>query len=148
MVKSAGWAEEIKGQGKVGDRVFHVYALLTWSRGDDDEDDRLPKVSYHILKEKQLRELLAQHSLNTTGDKNTLIARYQQCVWQPFLQPHLTMSRWSMLYNSNQDKSSKHRQTHEQLRTKLKKLEELGKGRKAVVEDTDEYQVGASLKTL
>lgn len=31
------------------------------------------------MKEKQIRELLSQAELGTTGDKNVLMARHQQC---------------------------------------------------------------------
>ncbi|TFY78153.1 hypothetical protein EWM64_g5857 [Hericium alpestre] len=38
----------------------------------------LPTVSYAILKEKQIRELLAEHGLPTTGDRAMLTARHMQ----------------------------------------------------------------------
>ena len=45
---------------------------------ESDPDHRLPKLNYHTMKEKQIRELLSQVELSTTGDKNTLMARHQQ----------------------------------------------------------------------
>jgi E3 ubiquitin-protein ligase RAD18 len=47
---------------------------------EEEEEDRLPKVSYHIMKEKQLRDMLTRYSLNTSGDKNVLTARHQKWV--------------------------------------------------------------------
>lgn len=146
MVESVRWTEETKGQGKVSLGTFFSSSIFKLTRSGDDEEDRLPKVSFHIMKEKQLRELLARYELSTVGDKNTLVARYQQCVFRFSYQLKLTSPSWSMLYNSNQDRSSKQRQTHDQLRTKLKKWEELGKGKKVVVEDSNEYQVSFFLK--
>ena len=46
---------------------------------ESDPDHRLPKLNYHTMKEKQIRELLSQAELGTTGDKNVLMARHQQC---------------------------------------------------------------------
>lgn len=48
------------------------------SRDADEEPERLPKVTYAVMKEKQLRELLQGHKLLTTGDKATLAARHQR----------------------------------------------------------------------
>ncbi|KAF9793309.1 hypothetical protein BJ322DRAFT_997290 [Thelephora terrestris] len=97
------------------------------STQESDPDHRLPKLNYHTMKEKQIRELLSQAELSTTGDKNALMARHQQ---------------WTMLYNANQDRSANQRQDMEQLRKELKKWEGEGKAKKVDIGDTDEYQVG------
>ena len=38
----------------------------------------LPKVSYTVLKDKQIRDLLAQSGLSISGERNVLIARHQR----------------------------------------------------------------------
>jgi len=55
---------------------IHSEQLL--SAQESDPDHRLPKLNYHTMKEKQIRELLSQAELSTTGDKNALMARHQQ----------------------------------------------------------------------
>ncbi|CAK5279435.1 unnamed protein product, partial [Mycena citricolor] len=74
-----------------------------------DFDDRLPKLSYDTLKEKQIRDKLGEHGLVTIGDRATLVARHQ---------------RWTMLWNSNHDKGVERRQKIGELRRELKKWEE------------------------
>ncbi|KAF9653854.1 hypothetical protein BDM02DRAFT_1100456 [Thelephora ganbajun] len=95
------------------------------SAQESDPDRRLPKLNYHTMKEKQIRELLSQAELSTAGDKNALTARHQQ---------------WTILYNSNQDRSASQRQDLERIRKELKKWEAEGKARKVDIDDTDEYQ--------
>ncbi|KAI6009383.1 hypothetical protein F5J12DRAFT_823205 [Pisolithus orientalis] len=63
--------------------------------GDSDGImERLPKVSYAVLKDKVLKDLLLSQRLPTTGDRITWIARHQ---------------RWVMMYNANLDKSEGNR---------------------------------------
>ena len=53
------------------------------SRGKHNEDDNaapLPKVSYDTLKDKKIRELLAEEKLPTTGDRATCVERHKKCV--------------------------------------------------------------------
>jgi hypothetical protein len=38
----------------------------------------LPKASYTILKDKQIRDLLATQDLSTTGDRSQLISRHER----------------------------------------------------------------------
>lgn len=115
---------------------------------ESDPDHRLPKLNYHTMKEKQIRELLSQAELGTTGDKNALMARHQQygfisSVYGSLL---IVFPRWTMLYNANQDRSTNQRQNMEQLRKELKKWEGEGKTKKVDIGDTDEYQVGGWMK--
>ena len=46
-------------------------------------DTPLPKASYTVLKDKQIRDLLAAHDLSTAGDRSQLIARHERSV-SPF----------------------------------------------------------------
>ncbi|KAK7449612.1 E3 ubiquitin-protein ligase rad18 [Stygiomarasmius scandens] len=93
---------------------------------DDDEDLPLPKKSYGTLKDRAIRELLSEHNLPTTGDRNTLISRHQQ---------------WVIMYNANRDKSSKLRKSIETLRQELKQWESRQKGKtKLEISDTTTYQ--------
>ncbi|KAJ7118772.1 hypothetical protein C8R44DRAFT_789233 [Mycena epipterygia] len=84
-------------------------------RAAADADDRLPKVSYDTLKEKQLRDKLSEHGLLTTGDRASLTKRHQ---------------RWTMLWNANLDKSSAKRRSKAELQKDLKKWEEEAKVKK------------------
>lgn len=38
----------------------------------------LPKASYTVLKDKQIRDLLAAQDLSTTGDRSQLISRHER----------------------------------------------------------------------
>ena len=95
------------------------------------------------MKEKQIRELLSQTELSTTGDKNALMARHQQYGYSYSARAarNRIFLRWTMLYNANQDRSAHQREDIEQLRKELKKWEGEGKAKKANIGDTDEYQV-------
>ncbi|KAL0947506.1 hypothetical protein HGRIS_013606 [Hohenbuehelia grisea] len=85
----------------------------------------LPKAAYGTLKDKQLKAMLVEHELPTTGDRNTWIARHEQ---------------WVMLYNANLDKSIKHRRSIEQIRTDLRKWEDARKTKKVTIEDVEAYE--------
>ena len=61
-----------------------------------------------MLKDKQIRDLLSEHDLPTTGDHNTLVARHQ---------------RWVSIYNANIDKNPRYRSRVSELRTELRKWE-------------------------
>ncbi|KAF7294703.1 DNA repair protein [Mycena indigotica] len=79
------------------------------SKGKEKEsDDRVPKLAYDTLTQKQLRERLERLGLLTTGDHSVLVARHQQ---------------WAMLWNANLDKSTEHRESKEKLRRTLRKWE-------------------------
>lgn len=43
-----------------------------------EADTPLPKASYSLLKDKQIRDLLAAHELSTAGDRSQLIARHER----------------------------------------------------------------------
>ncbi|KAF8061598.1 hypothetical protein FPV67DRAFT_1422352 [Lyophyllum atratum] len=88
---------------------------------DDEVNFALPKASYATLKDKQLKEMLVEHGLPTTGDRNQWIHRHQ---------------RWVMIYNANLDRS-KNRRSKPELRKELKKWEdEKSKKKKTTVDDT------------
>jgi hypothetical protein len=58
--------------------ITFLYCL--YRESDDVSDERLPKVSYGTLKDKRLKEMLAEHNLETHGDRNLLIQRHQRSV--------------------------------------------------------------------
>ncbi|TRM59928.1 hypothetical protein BD626DRAFT_550071 [Schizophyllum amplum] len=94
---------------------------------EDMKESSLPKVSYDTLKDKKIRELLADEKLPTTGDRSTCVTRHK---------------KWVMLYNANLDRSSANRKTRSQLQRELKKWEEDVKPRsskKPAVEDAGAY---------
>ncbi|TFK46004.1 hypothetical protein OE88DRAFT_1739812 [Heliocybe sulcata] len=87
----------------------------------------LPKASYQVLKDKQVKDLLVDQQLPTTGDRNAWIARHQ---------------RWVLIWNANLDKQPEQRKTISELRAELRRWEEgRSKAKKApVVEDAVEYE--------
>ncbi|KAF6758258.1 hypothetical protein DFP72DRAFT_888528 [Ephemerocybe angulata] len=76
---------------------------------EDDEESPLPKVSYATLKDRQLKDLLAEHNLSVNGERSTLEQRHQ---------------KWVMLYNANLDRSIHNRKPPSALRQELKKWED------------------------
>ncbi|KAI9568981.1 hypothetical protein HD554DRAFT_2021105 [Boletus coccyginus] len=90
----------------------------------DDTMERLPKVSYDVLKDKALRELLSSQQLPVSGDRNTRIARHR---------------RWVMMHNANLDKITC-RKTLSELRLELKTWEEGRKESKYAVDDLPAYE--------
>ncbi|KAJ8592629.1 hypothetical protein M405DRAFT_732940 [Rhizopogon salebrosus TDB-379] len=90
----------------------------------DSETERIPKVSYDVLKDKQLKDLLQTHTLSTHGDRKTWIARHR---------------RWVMIFNANLDKCESNRKSAQELRHELKKWEDDRKGRKHLVDDTEAH---------
>ncbi|KAK7049404.1 E3 ubiquitin-protein ligase rad18 [Paramarasmius palmivorus] len=93
---------------------------------DPDTDEPLPKKSYGVLKDKQIRELLQEYDLPTQGDRNTMIARHSQ---------------WVTLFNANLDKSEKFRKSIEGLKKDLLQWEAQQQKSKAKrdIEDPAEY---------
>jgi len=54
-------------------------------KSDAERDTPLPKASYTVLKEKQIRDLLAAYDLTTSGDRSQLIARHERSVRPPLV---------------------------------------------------------------
>lgn len=79
--------------------------------------ERIPKASYDLLKDKQVKDLLHAHSLPILGDRKTWIARHQ---------------RWVMIFNANLDKSASNRKNTKELRIELKNWEDSRKRRHLV----------------
>ncbi|KZT28666.1 hypothetical protein NEOLEDRAFT_1108091 [Neolentinus lepideus HHB14362 ss-1] len=75
----------------------------------DDDWTPVPKASYQVLKDKQVKDLLIDQQLPTTGDRNAWIARHQ---------------RWVLIWNANLDQQPKQRKTISELRIELKRWEE------------------------
>ena len=93
----------------------------------DSSATPIPKASYHTLKEKRIREMLSEHDLPATGDKDTLTRRHE---------------RWVLLYNANLDRNPQDRLTYDEMKKDLKKWEETRSGKKKVgVTDVEAYQV-------
>ncbi|KAF8655846.1 hypothetical protein AX16_002930 [Volvariella volvacea WC 439] len=86
-------------------------------RESNNNNDRLPKVSYSTLKDRQLRDMLQEHELPTTGDRPTHERRHQH---------------WVMLYNANLDRSISNRKSLQELRRELKQWEQQRTNRKKV----------------
>jgi len=77
---------------------------------DAEPDTPLPKASYTVLKEKQIRDLLAAYDLSTSGDRPQLIARHE---------------RWVSVYNANLDRSPALRKRLADLRVEMRRWEEV-----------------------
>ncbi|TFK72142.1 hypothetical protein BDN72DRAFT_836516 [Pluteus cervinus] len=96
------------------------------TRREDNDLERLPKASYDALKDRVLKDMLKEHDLSVTGDRNALERRHQ---------------RWVMLYNANLDKSHVNRKTIPELRSDLKLWEEeRGRRKKHAVQDIETYE--------
>ncbi|KAI0303529.1 hypothetical protein B0F90DRAFT_1711692 [Multifurca ochricompacta] len=94
--------------------------LLNGTRSGKDKekheaevDNPLPKASYTVLKDKQIRDLLAAYNLSTTGDRPQLIARHE---------------RWVALYNANLDRSPILRKRPAELQLEMRRWEEDRRG--------------------
>jgi len=81
--------------------------------GEVDTRIPLPKASYTVLKDKQIRDLLAAHDLSTAGDRSQLISRHE---------------RWVALYNANLDRSPALRKRVAELRLEMRRWEEDRRG--------------------
>ncbi|CCM05056.1 uncharacterized protein FIBRA_07259 [Fibroporia radiculosa] len=77
--------------------------------GELSEDEYLPKVSYHTIKDKRLLELLHEHELPTTGERAAWVRRHE---------------KWVMMHNANADRASSDRRTRAQLRRDLRAWED------------------------
>ncbi|KAI4517900.1 hypothetical protein K525DRAFT_209835 [Schizophyllum commune Loenen D] len=94
---------------------------------EDDNAAPLPKVSYDTLKDKKIRELLAEEKLPTTGDRATCVERHK---------------KWVMIFNGNLDRSASNRKSRAQLVKELKNWEETIKpksSKKPAVENAEAY---------
>ena len=49
---------------------------------EQESAEPLPKVSYHTLKERRIREMLMEYDLPTNGDKDALASRHQRYAHQ------------------------------------------------------------------
>ncbi|KAF8431749.1 hypothetical protein L210DRAFT_962372 [Boletus edulis BED1] len=109
-------------------RVFGGESSKGKNKNNSDLDDpmeRLPKVSYDVVKDKTLKELLSSQRLPVGGDRNTRIARHR---------------RWVMMYNANLDKVTGCK-TLSGLRHELRTWEEGQKGSKYAVDDPPAHEV-------
>lgn len=104
------WTKLFLNKGKSRDNGIDV----------DNATERIPKASYDVLKDKQVKDLLHAHGLPIVGDRKTWIARHQ---------------RWVMIFNANLDKSGSYRKNTKELRNELKNWEDSRK-RRHLVDDT------------
>ncbi|KAG1764234.1 hypothetical protein EDD22DRAFT_460177 [Suillus occidentalis] len=104
------WTKLFLNKGKSRDNGIDV----------DNTTERIPKASYDLLKDKQVKDLLHAHGLPIVGDRKTWIARHQ---------------RWVMIFNANLDKSGSNRKNTKELRNELKNWEDSRK-RRHLVDDT------------
>jgi E3 ubiquitin-protein ligase RAD18 len=109
----------------------------------DDATERIPKASYDVLKDKQVKDLLQAHNLPILGDRKTWIARHQRYVtcWLQSNPQFSTDLSWVMIFNANLDKSQSNRKTTKELRNELKNWEDNRK-RRHLVDNTATHMVG------
>ncbi|EJD06122.1 uncharacterized protein FOMMEDRAFT_166391 [Fomitiporia mediterranea MF3/22] len=86
--------------------------------------ERLPKPSYSVLKDKKVREMLAEQELSTAGSREQLIARHTQFV---------------LLFNANLDRAEHLRKSTAELRRELKKWEDSQEVKKTSIDDAQTY---------
>ncbi|PPQ75450.1 hypothetical protein CVT24_013333 [Panaeolus cyanescens] len=92
----------------------------------DDDEDPLPMATYATLKDRQLKDMLLECELWTSGDRGMWEERHK---------------RWVMMYNANLDRTLSNRKKKSELRRELKKWEEeRARKRKVVVGDVVAYQ--------
>ncbi|KAG2157630.1 uncharacterized protein EDB93DRAFT_803321 [Suillus bovinus] len=101
------WSELFFKKGKSRDNGIGV----------DIATERIPKASYDLLKDKQVKDLLHAHNLSVLGDRKMWIARHK---------------RWVMIFNANLDKSVSNRKNTKELRNELKNWEDSRKRRHLV----------------
>ncbi|ORY25247.1 hypothetical protein BCR39DRAFT_544613 [Naematelia encephala] len=99
-------AKKVNGSGNQKADWKKVFAGAGKGREKDVEMKRIVKPNYHLSSEKDLRNILSEHGLVTTGDKETLSARVQQ---------------WIILFNANLDTS--HPKSLSALRAQLTEAE-------------------------
>lgn len=78
-------------------------------KADPELHTPIPRASYTVLKDKQIRDLLAAHDLSTSGDRSQLIARHE---------------RWVAVYNANLNSSLALRKRATELRSEMRRWEE------------------------
>ncbi|EIW85498.1 hypothetical protein CONPUDRAFT_162684 [Coniophora puteana RWD-64-598 SS2] len=105
-----------KGKGKGKDR----------SSPSEIPTERLANASYDVLKDKQIKQLLAEQNLPTTGDRKAWIRRHKHYL---------------IIHNATLDKAMKNRSTFAELRQELKHWEDekAKKPASAGVSDVVEY---------
>nr|XP_019049942.1 DNA repair protein rad18 [Kwoniella bestiolae CBS 10118]OCF28872.1 DNA repair protein rad18 [Kwoniella bestiolae CBS 10118] len=113
--QKADWKKVFSGQGLGGK-----------SKDKEVEMKRITKPNYSLATPADLRSILSEYSLPTTGDKPTLIARVQE---------------WIILFNSNLDTS--HRSSLSALRAKLSDSENSKKRDKEKGKDEMVNQLGS-----
>ncbi|PPQ67673.1 hypothetical protein CVT25_012701 [Psilocybe cyanescens] len=93
---------------------------------DSDDEYPLALTTYTTLKDKQLKDMLIEQELPTTGTRSHWEQRHRQ---------------WITFYNANLDKSKPNRKTKADLRKDLKQWEEENpKKKKTVITDVKTYQ--------
>ena len=83
------WSKLFDGKGNGKDRCVQQYSCTAVSNvgrsslrekheAEVEAWTPLPKASYTVLKDKQIRDLLAAHDLSITGDRSQLISRHER----------------------------------------------------------------------
>jgi E3 ubiquitin-protein ligase RAD18 len=96
-------------------------------KAEPELDTPIPRASYTVLKDKQIRDLLAAHDLTTSGDRSQLIARYERSVSHSLLRiwnKIIMRLRWVAVYNANLDRSPALRKRAAELRSEMRRWEE------------------------
>ena len=100
-------------------RVFVLPQFFAHRRREDDE--RVVLLSMDVKKDKELRTMLLEFGVPTTGDKATLLARVQQWVFFPSAVRALIVRSWALLWNANLDCSKEKRKSRSELVKELKR---------------------------
>ena len=122
-------------------------------KADPELDTPIPRASYTVLKDKQIRDLLAAHDLSTSGDRSQLITRHERSVSQSLLciwNKNIMRPRWVAVYNANLDHSPALRKRAAELRSEMRRWEEEKRAsrKEPLKTDTKEYRVRTCLLSL
>jgi E3 ubiquitin-protein ligase RAD18 len=122
-------------------------------KADPELDTPIPKASYTVLKDKQIRDLLAAHDLSKSGDRSQLIARHERSVSQSLSRIWnriIMRPRWVAVYNANLDRSPALRKRAAELRSEMQRWEEDKRAlrKEPLKTDITEYRVRTCLLSL
>ena len=81
------WSKLLDGKKSGKERWVSILSSMmltlnfdTREKPDGELDTPIPKASYAVLKDRQIRDLLAENDLSTSGDRSQLVARHERSV--------------------------------------------------------------------
>ncbi|KLO10664.1 hypothetical protein SCHPADRAFT_942681 [Schizopora paradoxa] len=121
--KSA-WNSVFQSNSRTSSRDSSSKGKSSRSPSTTSTNERLPKVSYSVQKDKKIRDLLQEHGLSLNGTREQQIARHQHYV---------------TLYNANLDRPPAQCKSTDELRRELRKWEDSLSVKKVEITDPKAY---------